>query len=240
MTSPPELSVQLTINGKNNHINNEAVDWSIDGDKPAHPNLLTFSLSPVPRLLSNPKRTASFRPCIAIDDDEGVIQFSDDQFLCESQQSYSTACNLAETEGRSFDALRGLNLVIHKFEYFSSFTVLPQLSPLLLDSLSKIFEAAAQLELLHSSPFLAVKRAEKALQLRPDWPAALVTLARSQLALGELSLSCASFQQAIVLDPSLAEDISEDMQQVERILQNSESRGLSADERSLYRSVLSL
>ncbi|CBK21602.2 uncharacterized protein [Blastocystis hominis] len=67
----------------------------------------------------------------------------------------------------------------------------------------------AQLHLMQSRPFGAVKFALKSIGIKPDWCEGYITLARAQREMGEVLLSLESYQKAIdLLDR--AESLSEE------------------------------
>merc|ERR1711908_239585 len=84
-----------------------------------------------------------------------------------------------------------------------------------------IYEQIAQVLLVLARDFDAVQTAEKAVELRPDWSCAHLTLGRCRLNFGELHGGIAALRRAAELDPH-DEETAAELKDAQRVLDEAE------------------
>eukprot|EP00041_Stephanoeca_diplocostata_P021571 m.504074 g.504074 ORF g.504074 m.504074 type:complete len:151 (-) comp21855_c0_seq7:2456-2908(-) len=86
-----------------------------------------------------------------------------------------------------------------------------------------LHEMKAQALLEIGENFQAIQSASRATQLQPMWPPGWMTLARGQMALGELDLALSTFQHVLALadlPPDAAEETTEDIAFVHKLIRS--------------------
>ncbi|TPX63129.1 hypothetical protein SpCBS45565_g06856 [Spizellomyces sp. 'palustris'] len=92
--------------------------------------------------------------------------------------------------------------------------------------IAQVHEMRAQAHLERSEWFEAVKAAETATQLCPQWAEAWQTLGRAQMAFGEPVLAAQSFENCLDIDPSLTEVAEEELTFARDVAKRLREKGL--------------
>ncbi|KND02320.1 uncharacterized protein SPPG_02794 [Spizellomyces punctatus DAOM BR117] len=91
---------------------------------------------------------------------------------------------------------------------------------------AQVHEMRAQVHLERTEWFEAVKAAETASQLCPQWAEAWQTLGRAQMAFGEPVLAAQSFEHCLCIDSSLTEVVEEELTFARDIAKRLREKGL--------------